>query len=236
MSRLSLRLATVAVAAAAVPALVAAPASAGGSMFFSKSSGTTVSTTWLEAGEIPGVAGNWHFGDLFVEATSRGRAQAFGAVFDVTCREDVAVPYNPGGGHGGPGFDAPPPPEEDPACVLEGIRFLNASPSQLTLNMDRKLTSATLKGQLSVSVGHGPSTAGPAVDVVLNGVGTTFSDTRRGTFTDEYGTYSYRYSFSGRDAAVAAGSRIGPMVFDDEPGERSTALMGTFRSSSRQRT
>ena len=236
MSRLSLRLATVAVAAAAVPALVAAPASAGGSMFFSKSSGTTVSTTWLEAGEIPGVAGNWHFGDLFVEATSRGRAQAFGAVFDVTCREDVAVPYNPGGGHGGPGFDAPPPPEEDPACVLEGIRFLDASPSQLTMTIDRKLTTATLKGQLSVGVGHGSSTAGPRVDVVLNGIGSTYSGTERGTFTDEYGTYSYRYSFSGRDAAVAAGSRIGPMVFDDEPGESSTALMGTFRSSSRQRT
>jgi len=126
-------LVTVAVAAAAVPALVAAPASAGGDMFFSKSSGTTVSTSWLEAGEIPGVAGNWHFGDLFVEATSRGRAQAFGIVFDVTCPEGVA-PENPGGGHGGhggPEFDAPPPPPEpeEPACVLEGTRFLNASPS-----------------------------------------------------------------------------------------------------------
>ncbi|MDQ3503984.1 MAG: hypothetical protein M3486_10315 [Actinomycetota bacterium] len=235
MSRLSLRLATVAVAAAAVPALVAAPASAGGDMFFSKSSGTTVSTTWLEAGEISGVAGNWHFGDLFVEATSRGRARAFGTVFDVTCRDDVAVPYNPGG-HGGHGFDAPPPEEEDPACVLEGIRFLDASPSQLTLNIDRKLTSATLKGQLSVGDGHGSSTAGPPVDIVLNGVGSTYSSTQSGTYTDEYGTFTYRYSFSGRDAAVAAGSRIGPMVFDDEPGESSTALLGTFRSSSRQRT
>lgn len=231
MSRLSLRLATVAVAAAAVPALVAAPASAGGDMFFSKSSGTTVSTTWLEAGTIPGVAGNWHFGDLFVEATSRGRAQAFGAVFDVTCPAGVP-PQNPGGGHGGPGFDAPPPPppeEQEPACVLEGIRFLNASPSQLTLNMNRKLTSATLNGQLSVSDGHGTSTAGPAVDVVLNGVGSTYSSTQSGTSTDEY-------AFSGHNAAVAADSRIGPMVLDDEPGERSTALMGTFRSSNRYRS
>lgn len=228
MSRIPLRLATVAVAAAAVPALVAAPASAGGDMFFSKSSGTTVSTTWLEAGVIPGVAGNWHFGDLFVEATNRGRAQAFGTVFDVTCPEGIA-PQNPGG-HG----DAAPP-EEEPACVLEGIRFLDASPSQLTLSIDRKRTTATLTGQLSVGDGHGSSTAGPRVDVVLNSVGSTYSSTERGTSTDEYGTYTYRYSFSGRDAVVAAGSRIGPMVFDDEPGESSAAIMGAFRSSSRLR-
>lgn len=231
MSRLPLRLVTVAVMAAAVPALVAAPASAGGDMFFSKSSGTTVSTSWLEAGQIVGVAGNWHFGELFVEATSRGRAQAFGTVFDVTCPDGVA-PQNPGG-HGGHGFDAPPP--EEPACVLEGIRFLDAAPSQLTMSLDRRLTTATLKGRLSVGDGHGASTAGPAVDVVLNGVGSTYSGTESGTYTDEYGTYTYRYSFTGRDAVVADGSRIGPMVFDDEPGESSTARMGTFRSSSRQR-
>lgn len=233
MSRLPLRLATVAVMATALPTLVAAPAAAG-DMFFSKSSGTTVSTSWLEAGPLPGVAGNWHFGDLFVEATSRGRAQAFGAVFDVSCADGVA-PYNPGGGHGGPGPELPPEPAE-PGCVLEGIRFLNASPSQLALSVDRKLTSATLRGVLSVGDDHGSGTVTPPVDIVLHGVGTPYSSTERGTSTDEYGTYSYRYAFSGRNAEVAAGSRIGGMVFDDEAGESSTALMGTFRSSSRQRT
>lgn len=231
MSRFPLRLATVAVAAAAVPALVATPASAGGDMFFSKSSGTTVSTSWLEAGALPGVGGNWHFGDLFVEATSSGRAQAFGTVYDVTCADGVE-PYNPGGGHGEP----PAPVEEVPGCVLEGTRFLYASPSQLTLNVDRRLTTATLKGALSVGDGHGSATVQPPVDIVLNGVGSTFSSTESGTYVDEYGTYTYRYSFSGRNAEVAPGSRIGGMVFDDEVGETSTALMGSFRSSSRQRS
>lgn len=234
MSRLPLRLATAAVAAAAVPALIAAPASASGDMFFSKSSGTTVSTSWLEAGGLPGIEGNWHFGELWVEATSKGRARAFGAVFDVTCAEGV-TPYNPGG-HGGHAGDAPPPPEEEPGCVLEGVRFLEASPSQLALDIDRKLTTATLTGSLSVGDGHGSPTGFPPVDIVLNGVGSTYSSTESGRFTDEYGTYSYRYSFSGRDAAVAPGSRIGAMVFDDEVGETSTALMGTYRSSSRSRS
>lgn len=230
MSRLPLRLVTVGVALAALPTLAATPASAG-DMFFSKSSGTTVSTTWLEAGPLPGVAGNWHFGELWVEATSQGRAQAFGAVYDVTCADGVA-PYNPGGGHGEPEV----PSEEVPGCVLEGIRFLDASPSQLALDIDKRLSKATLTGQLSVGDGHGSPTGTPAVDIVLNGVGSTYSSTESGRYTDEYGTYSYRYSFSGRDAAVAPGSRIGGMVFDDEAGETSTAQMGTYRSSSRSRS
>ena len=232
MSRLPLRLATLAVATAAVPALIASPAAASGDMFFDKRSGTTVSTGWLEAGTLPGVEGNWHFGDLWVEQTSRGRAMAWGMVFDVTCAEGVA-PYNPGG-HGGHG-EEPAPPEEQADCVLEGVRFLDASPSQLALTVDRKLTTATLKGTLSVGDGHGSPTGAPPVDIVLNGFGQISSGTNSGTYSDEYGTYTYRYSFTGRQAAVAPGSRIGGMVFDDEPGESSTAQMGTFRSSSRTR-
>ena len=201
-------------------------------MFFSKSSGTTVSTSWLEAGELAGAPGNWHFGELFVEATSRDRARAFGTVYDVTCVAG-ATPYNPGG-HGGHS-DAPPPEQEEPDCVLEGMRWLEASPSQLALTVDRKLSTAKLSGALSVGAGHGPPTASPPVDIVLNGLRATYSRPESGTSTDEYGTYTYRYSFSGRDADVAAGSRIGGMVFDDETGESSTAQMGTFRSSTRQR-
>jgi hypothetical protein len=35
---------------------------------------------------------------------------------------------------------------------------------------------------------------------------------------------------------VTPGSRIGPMVFDDEPGEFSESLLGKYRSSDRQRS
>ena len=57
------------------------------------------------------------------------------------------------------------------------------------------------------------------------------------TFTDEYGTYSYRYTFTGRDAVVTpVTSRIGGMVFDDEEGESSDAQLGRYRDSQRHRS
>ena len=65
-------------------------------------------------------------------------------------------------------------------------------------------------------------------------IGDTYSQRQSGAVVDEYGTWSYRYDVTGRDAAVAAGSRIGPMVFDDEAGEHSESLLGTYRQSDRQ--
>ncbi len=62
----------------------------------------------------------------------------------MTCRDDVAVPYNPGG-HGGHGFDAPPPEEEDPACVLPGAfsyRIESDGPAVLRLRDGRVLRLA----------------------------------------------------------------------------------------------
>jgi hypothetical protein len=67
-------------------------------MLFSKSSGTIATTSWLEIGELPSVAGNAHFGDRYVEDLGRGRASGCGTVFDVTC-EDGVTPYVPFDGH-----------------------------------------------------------------------------------------------------------------------------------------
>lgn len=234
MSRTALRR-TLAVAAttAAMTAVVAAPSPAlAGSSFFSKSSGTLAATSWLEVGELPPAAnapGNAHFGDLIVEDLGRGRTNVFGTVYDVQC-EPGTVPYNPGGGHGG-GHGEPPP--EGP-CVLVGTRFIEGG--SLTFSIDRKLSRATLTGTLAVGSGHGGPTGSPAVDVTWTGIGETYSSTERGTFTDSSGTYSYRYSFTGRQAAIAAGSRIGPMVFDDEAGEYSDGSLGRYRSASRGRS
>ena len=67
-------------------------------------SGTQVTTTWLEVGELPPAAeapGNTHFGQLRVDDLGNGRASVFGTVHDVRC-EDGATPYLPDGGHGEP--------------------------------------------------------------------------------------------------------------------------------------
>ncbi|MGY1694238.1 MULTISPECIES: hypothetical protein [unclassified Geodermatophilus] len=224
------RLGTVAVSTAALAVVVAPSPALAGDLFFSKSSGTMASVTWLEVGELPpaaGAPGNAHFGDLYVEDLGNGRASVFGSVSDVEC-DAGATPYLPGGGHGEPA------PEDGP-CRLLGVRFVEGG--QVTFTVDKKFTTATLTGTLAVGSGHGDTpTSAPPVSITWTGVGDVFSERQSGTFVDEYGTSTYRYDFTGREAAVTAGSRIGPMVFDDEPGESSESLLGKYRSSSRQRS
>jgi hypothetical protein len=231
MSRSSLRRLGAVAASAAVLAAVAAPSPAlAGDFFFAKASGTIATSTWLEVGELPAAAnapGNAHFGDLFVEDLGNGRAQVFGTVYDVRC-EDGVEPYLPGGGHG-------EDPTEDGPCTLELVRFIDGG--KLTFTVDRKLTKATLTGTLAVGSGHGEGPVGtPPVNITWTGVGPTYTSRESGTFEDEFGTGTYRYAFTGRTATVKAGSRIGPMVFDDEGGEFSTSELGKYRSSDRQRS
>ena len=231
MSRSSLRRLGTVAASAAVLAAVAAPSPAlAGDFFFSKASGTIATTTWLEMGELPAAAnapGNAHFGDLFVEDRGNGRAFVFGTVYDVQCEEGVA-PYNPGGGHG------EEPPADGP-CQLLGVRFIDGGTVKFTV--DRKLTKATLTGTLAVGSGHeAPTGPGPAVDITWTSVGASYTSRESGTFVDEFGTSSYRYVFTGREAVVSGGSRIGPMIFDDEAGEFSDSELGKYRSSDRQRS
>lgn len=208
------------------------------SMYFSRSSGRMASTSWLEVGELPPAAnalGNAHFGELWVEDLGRGRAAAFGTVYDVQCEEGV-TPYIPGGGHHPEGLaDEPGEPEEE-GCELVGIRFMKGK--SMAFSMDRRFNKATLTGSLSVGSGHGEGPVGtPPVNITWNGVGSTYKGTESGRYTDQYGsTYSYRYSFAGRDAVIAPGSRIGPMIFDDEAGEYSTGQLGSFRSAERSRS
>lgn len=229
MSRsVSRRLGTAAVAALAGLALVATsgPAQAAEKSFY-KSSGRSVVLDWLEVGTLPGgVQGNIHFGYMQVTETSKGRATAWGEVFDVECPDGVVPDFPPGGGHG-----EEPAPDEN-GCELVDIRWIEGG--SLTLTMDRKFTRADIDGTLNV-FGHDGAGATPAVDITVDGVGSTYSSTDSGTYRDETGTYTYRYTFNGRSGQVAAGSRIGAMVFDNADGEYSSAQLGSFRETSRSR-
>ena len=222
-------------AIALIVAMVWAPTAASArSMYFSKSSGTMAAVSWLEVGELPPAAnapGNAHFGDLWVEQTGKGRADAFGTVYDVQCEEGV-TPYNPGGGHHAEFVDEKPP--EDGPCQLLGMRFMKGR--SLSFTLGKRLSKATLTGALEVGSGHGEGPVGtPQVNITWNGVGTLYKSTESGRYTDADGTYSYRYVFTGRDAVIGAGSRIGPMIFDDEAGEYSEAQLGSYRSAERAR-
>jgi hypothetical protein len=230
MSRSSLRRLGTAAASAAVLAAVAAPSPAlAGDFFFSKSSGTQVSTTWLEIGDDrDALPGNAHFGDMFVDDLGNGRAFVFGTIYDVQCDAGVDPYFPGGGGHGEPApIDGP--------CDLLGVRFLDAK--QVTFTVDRKLTKATLTGTLAVGSEHGGVTGTPKVNITWTSVGPAYTSRESGTFEDETGTFSYRFVFTGRDAVVTpAKSFIGGMVFDDEAGEESYAQLGKYRNSERQRS
>jgi hypothetical protein len=218
------RLLSVAATTAALGAVALPSPALAGERFFSKSSSTVVSTSWLEVGQLPGVDGNAHIGELQVEDLGRGRARVFGYVVDLTCA-DGQVPSIPGG-HG-----------EEPvegACAVAGERFVEGG--QVTFTIDKKLTAATLTGTLAVGSGHGDPTVSPPVNITWTGVGATYSEKVTDSGVDEFGTYRFSYSFTGRQAVVGQGSRIGAMVFDDEAGESSEAQMGTQRSSSRSRS
>src|SRR3712207_3580875 len=167
-------------AAAALAVAVPSPALAG-DLFFSKSSGIQVTTTWLEIGELPEAAnapGNAHFGDLYVDDLGNGRASVFGTVFDVQC-DDGTTPYLPGGGHGEPA------PEDGP-CELLATRFVQGG--QVTCTVDKKRTTARRGGTLAGGSGHGDTTGSPAVDSRWTAIGDTGSERGSGASGDEDGT------------------------------------------------
>lgn len=230
MSRSLCRLAITALSTAAVSMVALAPSPAlASSKFFSKSSGTFASVDWLEMGPLPGVAaGNAHIGFLTVEQTNRGRGNAFGVVFDLTCPDGAPIEVPHGGGHG-----EPAPPAEGPVCTVDGVRAMEGR--GLAFTMDKRFSSATLGGVLSVGE-HGSPTTAPVVRITWRGVGETSTSTDSSRYSNEYGTGSFRYTSTSRSAVVEAGSRIGGMVFDDEPGESSQSSLGSFRAMSRDRS
>lgn len=220
MSARSLRRGAVICSVAATTALGLAvtPASAS-SMFFSKNSGTLVSADWYEIGELPGVEGNAHLGGLYAEDLGGGNANVFGWVDDFQC-EAGEDPF--GGGHGDGG-----------ACDYVGSRFIEGG--DVTLTLDKKLSSATLTGSLVVNGGHGEGPIGtPPVNLSWTGIGGIAKETTTSTFKDENGSYSFRYSSTGRQAELSGS--IGPMIVDDVEGEYSSGRISSYRSLDRSRT
>jgi hypothetical protein len=214
----------IAAAALAVPLVVATASTAvAGSKWSYRSSGSFASTSWVEMGEIPGVAGNVHVG--WLDARGDQLVDVFGEVIDWSCPEGVQPPTGPGHGE---------EPEET-ECVLESQRFVFADPARVTLTVDRKLASARLVGTLEVSDHGGETQASPPVDVTWTGIGTASRQTSYSTYTDDSGArFTTRSTETIRQGDVEG--RIGAMVFDDEDGETSDGAFGTYRMDDRGST
>ena len=108
----------------------------------------------------------------------------------------------------------------------------------LTVTVDKKLTKATLTGQLEVS-SHGEGGNGqpqyPQANVTVTGYGATQTSKFKESYSDsDGGSYSFSGTQTGRAATVTGA--IGTMIFDDEPGEISGGFLGTYKNMSKSYT
>lgn len=217
------RVATLIVVAATALAMTAAPALAGSRSLYKESS-RAAQTDWIQVDGTPtgsSALGNVHVGFLYVYETSPGKGDAFAYIDDFDC-EPGELPD--GGGHG---FE-----EEPSGCEYVGSRW--ADGFGLTFQIDRKLTTARLTGQLTVyGGGHGDGgvIGRPNADIVWTGVGALIKQTSSWTYNDGTTTYSDRYRSNDRSAVMSG--NLGPMGFDPD---LSGGLISKFTSMSKSRT
>lgn len=193
-----------------------------------RESGRAADAQWTQIdGTEPGSGpfGNVHVGYLEVRETSKGEGSVWGEIADFDC-EPGELP-----GHGGHGF-VEDEFEEPSGCAHVGSRWIEGY--DLAFTVDRKLTMATLQGQLTVYGGaHGEEgpVGQPMADIVWTGDGAVWSSRFSETYTDGSTTYTYRGTYTQRNATM--GGTMGPMGFDPE---FSSGSLREYRVSERSRT
>ncbi|HEX8781380.1 MAG TPA: hypothetical protein VF728_09475 [Nocardioides sp.] len=218
-----MKMSTRALAAAGLtlPLLVMALPAEAGSRWSYRSSGSSISASWTELGQLTGVAGNAHVGYLDVDPE---RDEAYGSVRDWTCPEGELPPSGGGGHHVA---------EEEPtSCVLESVREMYAGDTAIDVELDRKLTTGTITGNLSV-VDHdgGGATAAPPVEMTITGIGEVYSSTSYYTDSGDGWTSRYKDVTSLREGVVDG--HIGAMGFTDDADDVSSASMRRYRTYER---
>ena len=110
-----------------------------------------------------------------------------------------------------------PPPAGD--CVHIGLR--TGQEDGLTLTIDRKLATATAKGNLLMYSGGDPHSGEPGtvvgrppVDVVWTGIGDIGRSENTGTY--KRGTQRWKYESTSKDRQATMGGILGPMGFAPE--------------------
>lgn len=208
-------------------ALVGTTAAIAGSQSRYRTDGFTVSTYWTQVDGPPArnpatqPFGNVHLGWLDAYETSRGRADAWAYIDDFRCPVGV-LPDD--GGHGG----------DEPGCEYLGSRF--GEGYGLTLAVDRKLATARLTGQLTITHGGDHGGGGgvvgrPTADITWTAKGATYRSTS--TFRGEDGTSRYSDRYTSRSRNATMGGTLGPMGFDPA---LSGGSISSFRSMYREQS
>jgi hypothetical protein len=206
-------------------ALAAALASAGPAEARSSSqyreTGRAASTYWEQYDNTPTGSqfGNVHIGWLSAFETTTGVASAWGWIEDWDCEEG----QKPGGGHG---------EEPSEGCVWVGERWLEGD--GLAFSMDKKMTTATLKGQLiAYGGGHGEEgeVGRPNANIVWSGIGGTYTTKYTNRYRD--GNTTWTETYNGTERSATMGGTLGPMGFDPD---FSGGYLTTYKTSSKSRT
>lgn len=223
MSHRALAMVTLLALAFALVAVDTSPADAKSSSQY-RETGRAASTDWEQYDNTPtgGTLGNVHIGYLSAYETTTGRASAWGYIQDYDCEEGE----RPGGGHG---FD-----DEEPVggCDWVGERWLEGE--GLAFTMDKKMTTATLKGQLiAYGGGHGEEgeVGRPVADIVWTGLGGTYTSRYTSRYRDGNTTWTESYNSTERSASM--GGTLGPMGFDPD---FSAGYLSSYKTSSKSRT
>jgi hypothetical protein len=180
--------------------LLAIPANAA-SRSVSHNTGRAATAYWTQIdGTDPGTTrfGNVHIGYLYAYEMRSGEAWVSAYITDFNCPKGV----EPGWGHGDEG-----------GCDYVGDRYGEGVGMALTL--DRKLTRATLNGQMQIYGGaHGEFApiATVSVDVTFSGQGGLARSTSNYRWNDGTSSYSGRFTSQYRSASVSG--NIGAMGFD----------------------
>lgn len=199
------------ITAAALLLLAAAPSPADASYRYSyRSSDRTAYANWLQIdAPVDGIVG-WHLGDMWVYRTGKNLGDAFVWIQDAYCPEGV----NPSWGGGHIASDEPPvePPPNDDPCTYD---FRYGDGFGMEFKMANNLSSATLKGNLTIYGGHGGDPLGrPPVNMTWNGVGSTYQSSSTYRWRSDCCWESSSYKGKFRDAELTG--NIGPMGFDPD--------------------
>lgn len=191
-------------------------------------SGVAASTYWTQQDNTEvGTTqfGNTHVGFLNAEQTSRDYVNVWGYIEDYDCEPGQEPGH--GGGHGF--AEEPEPGQPKNGCTHLGERYLENS-GDLKLTVDKKLSTATLKGTMLVYGGfHGEGgvVGRPLANITWTGVGTTVKSRYTSQWSDGTSRYSHTYRSTERDATMSG--ELGPMGFDPA---LSGGRISSFTSSS----
>jgi hypothetical protein len=221
LHRRAVVLVVVLVASIVLTATTAGPADAKSFAQF-RDTGRAASASWeqWDGTETGGPFGNVHIGYLTAEETTSGRASVWGWIDDFDCEEGE----KPWGGHG--------EDEEEGVCAYLGDRWIEAD--GLAFSMDRKMTTATLVGELIVyggGHGDGGELGRPPANIVWTGLGGTYTSRYTARYRDGDTTFTETWRSTERSATVDG--NIGPMGFDPD---LSSGYLSSYRTSFKSRT